>query len=68
MYHLTLTAQRRTAQLPTGSFGADYSDGKGRAQVTAMLDRIAADGMNFVRMWAFTVRFVCMKLRLACAD
>ena len=42
-------------QLPVGSFGADYSAGKGRAQVAQLLDKAAGDGMNFVRMWAFTV-------------
>jgi hypothetical protein len=45
-------------QLPFGSFGADYSAGKGRAQVVQLLDKASGDGMNFVRIWAFTVTCV----------
>ena len=63
---LALTRLPCTAQLPVGSFSADYSAGKGRAQVIAVLDAAAADGLNFVRMWAFTV--TCGIATLACSE
>jgi hypothetical protein len=39
-----------------GSFGIDYSDGRGTRQLRELFDKAKADGFNFVRIWAFTVQ------------
>jgi hypothetical protein len=55
-----------SSQLPRGSFGADYSNGKGRAQVTRLLDDAQRAGLNVLRMWAFTVSYVMSVIANTC--
>jgi len=43
------------AQIPSGSFGMDWSGGVGRAAVAQVLDDLQLMGANFLRIWAFSV-------------
>ena len=47
----TYTLIEQAAQLPIGSFDADFSRGNGRRQVIEMFDAAEAAGLNSVRTW-----------------
>lgn len=43
------------AEVRRGSFGADWSRGRGHAEVRRTLDQLKARGQTLVRLWAFTL-------------
>jgi len=47
----TYTLIEQAAQLPIGSFDADFGNGNGRRQVIEMFDAAEAAGLNSVRTW-----------------
>jgi hypothetical protein len=50
----TYTLIEQAAEIPVGSFSADFSK-RGKQQVLEMLDAAAASGFNTVRTWGFNV-------------
>ena len=45
------------AEIENGSFGADYSRGRGRRMVREIVEDARSAGMNVVRTWAFSVNY-----------